>query len=196
MKNTGTMRRLITAGLALVMTVALAACGAAKPEDTVKKGLDALKAGDRNTALSCFDNKARETLDSEESEKEPEDLLYSKMSYTIKDIQTDKDTATVKTEIETLDMNKVLEKAMTELMQLAMRNIGGDGQEMSEAEMTAKTEEILLKYMKETTDKSVKTVDIQLKLEKDAWQIQASDELMDALTGGLGSLGSALGGTA
>lgn len=171
MKNKGTVRRSLAAILALIMAVALAACGAAKPEDTVKKGLDALKAGDRNTALSCFDSKAKETLESEESEKEPEDLLYSKMSYTIKDVQTDKDTATVKTEIETLDMSKVLEKAMTELMQLAMGNIGGDGQDMSEAEMTAKTEEILLKYMKETTDKSVKTVDIQLKLEKNAWQI-------------------------
>ena len=193
MKNKGTVRRSLAAILALIMAVALAACGAAKPEDTVKKGLDALKAGDRETALSCFDSKAGETLDSEESEKGPEDLLYSKMSYTIKDVQADKDTATVKTEIETLDMNKVLEKAMTELMQLAMGNIGG--QDMSEAEMTAKTEEILLKYMKETTDKSVKTVDVQLKLDKDAWQIQTSDELMDALTGGLGSLGSALGGT-
>lgn len=190
------IRRLLTGILGLTMVVTLAACDAAKPEDTVQTGLDALRAGDQKTALACFDSMAKDALQGGDTAKETEKLLYSKMTYTIKDVKTEGRTATVTTEIQALDMNLVLQKAMSELMQLAMGAIDSEGKTLTEAEVNAKTEEILLKYMNETTDKSIKTVDIHLKRQDDAWQIETSDELMNALTGGLGSVSNGLSGSA
>lgn len=184
-------KRLLAGVLSAALALTLAACGAAKPEDTVKTSLDALIAGDLKTATAAFDTNGQDTLNDDDKEfQDVAKAIFSKMTYSVKETKVDGDTATVKAEIQAADMEAVMQSVVQELMQLALSNPN-----MSEDEMTAKTAELLTNGVKSATEKKTSTVDITLKKAGEKWQIQSSDDLLDALTGGLNSLSDALGGT-
>lgn len=170
--------------LCVALAFALAGCGQAKPEDTVKKGLDAMIAGDFDAAFTCFDGETKSTLAEDEPEAEElSKLMFSKMAYSIQDVKAEQDTAVVKTEIKALDMETVLQNVMTDVMAAALTN-----PDMSQEEIETQTMEKLSEQIRQTTDTKATTVDVELKLVDGNWQIQGTEELLEALTGGMTSL--------
>ncbi|WP_027625060.1 DUF4878 domain-containing protein [Clostridium lundense] len=183
------LKRLISVVLMTILAVSLVGCGA-KPEQTAKDFLDAIKQQDINKAASLVkDNNSKEGLkyDNKEQEKMAK-AIFSKLEYTLGKIDNKGDTATVKASITSLDLPKITTKLMADLLPTMM------SQALSEEKVDEKKQEamVLEQLLKSVNDpnapKIKKDVDIKLvKVDKE-WRVDADEQLLNAITGDIGSV--------
>lgn len=176
--------------LVIVMSM-LSACGGEKPDTAVTNGLNAVKALDTKTMQAYFDAEGMESFEENnvsESNDQDETLkkLLSKMEYSITETKEDGDKAVVTADITAVDMKLLMGEYMQDMLGLAFSGI-------SEDEMEIKAEEMMVDlFSREDNATITTTVDFQLKKADDSWKIQLSDELLDAILGGLISYGNQL----
>ncbi len=174
----------IIGGICVALAFSLAGCGQAKPEDTVKKGLDAMIAGDFKTADKYFDGGEEWTLGSEENESvELIKVIFSQIEYDVQNAENSEKTATVTTEIKTVDMDSVMEDVASEVLQATFKD-----SDMDKEEMKAKTIHILSETIRKTTKTKSFTVNVELKMVDEGWKMKGSDELLNAMLGGMDSI--------
>lgn len=179
------------AALLLILTIAfsLAGCGEIqKAETTINQTFKALKELDFETASNYIN--VDEMMESDDSTDIDSDVfsqnLFGKLEYKIiSSEKIDNNTVTVKTEITAVDMKPVLTEYIQKALQYAFANAFADPQP-SEEETNKKMEEIFIECISKEELVMVKTeVDIKVIKTDKKWKIESSDELFNALLGGL-----------
>lgn len=179
------LKKAATLILALCFAALGCACGEPeKPEAVVSATLDALKAMDLDTVriYMDYDGMMNESAGSvSEETQEMNRRMFSRLSYELGETEINGDTATVQVRITNVDMAKVLQAYFDELYEMA----GDSEEDIAEEKMEEVLQEIL-----EREDNETITSDVAVSLAKKdgSWQIQTTDELSDALTGGFFSL--------
>lgn len=172
-----------------------------KPDEVLGSTFDAIKAMDRETVVNVFsEDKTNEmglnTDDSTKEEKEMLKLFFDKLSYKILDTKVDGDTATIKTEISNIDFSIVMGNYFTKILEISMSNATAkEGEQLSEEDLKKKSEDILVEMLS-ASDVEIMTKEMEVQLTKvdGEWKIQSTDELLDAITGGMMSFGAQMGG--
>lgn len=154
------------------------------PETAVTNYLNACKSMDRETIAKYTDGYAEDASDSAETAvddlgEEAAKMLMDGLTYEILSSEENDGTATVKVSITNMDMSAVMSDAITQMFSLIFSDI-------TEEEMDEKTTEIFLSAMENNKDTTVtKEIDISLTKGEDIWLITPSDDLVDAITGGI-----------
>ena len=117
---------------------------------------------------------------SEETE-EMNRQMFSRLSYELGETKVEGDTATVQAKITNMDMAKVLQAYFDELYSMA----GDSDEDIGDEKMEEVLREILSREDNETVTNEVT---VKLAKKDGGWQIQTTDELANALTGGFFSL--------
>ena len=188
----------LLAALVLALSLMLTACkgGGEKPEESLFNTLNAIRDWEEETLQKYYPS-ADELLNSGDKMLGINDtarIILGKMSFNIVSCTKSGNTATVKTEITNVDMGAVIEEFFSQVMAMALS--ADDTQEKSSDEQAEELKQILLELIK-SEDAHTKTTELDIKMTKsgDIWQINESDEFVDALTGGLFSTAdSFLGG--
>ena len=179
------------AALLLILTIAfsLAGCGEIqKAETTINQTFKALKELDFETASNYIN--VDEMMESDNSTDIDSDVfaqnLFGKLEYKIiSSEKIDNNTVTVKTEITAVDMKPVLTEYFQKALQYAFANAFADPQP-SEEETNKKMEEIFIECISKEDLVMVKTeVDIKVIKTDKKWKIESSDELSNAMLGGV-----------
>lgn len=199
------MKKITAVLLAIVMLVGLAACGAggAKPDATVKKFCEGMKAFDFEAMQACMDKKFDEDeILTEEMEELASFYEYMKKSasdikYTIGDSKVDGDNATVTVDVEYDDASELTKETFHDyfgvLFGAITDVISGDAEiefseDMSEEDQEKAALELFDKLFTEKQEsvkigKSNATLTFELKKADKEWKItKVSDEFADVLT--------------
>jgi hypothetical protein len=184
------MKKIISTLLAVMMILSVATIlsGCAtqdKPRESVRTFINSLSAGKWTAADNVCDksifstdyfsyskNMARLFLDNEDIKAEIMKGVYLKVAMAS---EIHGDSATVKAEIAAYDLPTLLEDYMALVM------LNGDS---SKNRVDIKK---VVPAMLEGTDIVTKEIEIELKKQDDKWVIVTSEELADAITGGLAS---------
>lgn len=176
-----------------ILAVSLVGCGA-KPEETAKNYLDAIKQQDIQKAVSLTkDNDSKEELkfDNNDQEKVVK-AVFSKIDYTLGNVKKKGDTATVKASITSIDLPKVTANMMKELLPNMMAQALSQ-ENVDKKKQEAMVYESMLKSINDPNAPKTKT-DVTMKLVKGdkGWLIEADEQLVNALTGNIYLLGNQL----
>lgn len=176
------LKKLMTAMIAIVITLSMAACNSNSPKSVVKKALDNIKSG--NAAdISDLMNGDTESKDSDtesddaypnSTEKMKESL--KKIDYKINSETVNGDTATVNVGINGPDLAAV----MGDFMKQAMADTFSEafsGSTMTEEETDAKYDKMLCDLLDNMKFED-RTMDINLVKENNEWTIKDSDEIV------------------
>lgn len=168
----------------LISILALATGCGAKPEASVTSYFDALAKGDFATADTYVNGETKFDGDIQEQLSK---MITSKLSAKVLESKTDGDKATVTTEITATDMKTLVPAMFQEILPqiFALAFSGAD-------DVDKQTNDLMMGYFtKEFAKPDVKTVttkvDIELTYDKEKklWIITRTDELGDAMTGGM-----------
>ncbi len=187
------MKKLMCMVLAIALMVPLAGCSRASAESVVENAIQAFQSADVDAIRQSWGN-----TDLASSEDSAEDDVYTQqllepiasgLTYQITDSTEDAKagTATVTVEFTSIDMSAVFSEWMGELVSRALGYafLPAD-QQLSEEELSELSIEIFCDVAENhTDDKVTNTVDIPLSLVENEWKIDTSDEVMDAMTGGM-----------
>ena len=188
------MKKITAFILAIVMVFSLIGCSSQKPETVVEDYCKAIQAFDMEKAATCMQNGEEDLKEFEEMRRELEGeedtygrlLLYlkecaSKMTYTIGEVKTEGDSATVAVSFTYTDASPIVTSVVGEyiVQGLALALSGAD-----EAQM----EELLVNIFKEkvkTIEPGTASADVTFNCVKvdGKWKIAAfSDESSKAMT--------------
>lgn len=182
------MKRILLVFLIIFLIFGLVGCSSGEsPEQAVKNALDALKVADIEKASKYinYDELTDETqsedkaatVDSEEMLK----LILKNLSYNVKSSSINGNSATVNAEIINTDMSKIIADFIHQAFAFIFSGL-------TEEQLDKKYLEIFTDLMNRNDNKTVtNTVEIQLSKTEDSWKINVSDELADAIFGGLHS---------
>ena len=187
------MKKLMCMVLAIALMVPLAGCSRASAESVVENAIQAFQSADVDAIRQSWGN--TDLASSEDSAEEDAytqqllELIASGLTYQITDSTEDAKagTATVTVEFTSIDMNAVFSEWMGELVSQALGYafLPAD-QQPSEEELSELSIEIFCDVAENhTDDKVTNTVDIPLSLVENEWKIDQSDEIIDAMTGGM-----------
>ena len=176
------MKKLLAAVLTVIMAVSLGACGAKEGPDTaVSNYLNAIKAQDFKTASNYGDVEYDELSGENEDEQSSAMMnsLMESLSYTIVSTEESADTATVKVNIKAIDMSLVMSDYISQAFTLAFSGIAED-------ELQQKMLEVFSTALENNKENLIeREVDVALTKGENGWVITMSNELADAITGGL-----------
>jgi hypothetical protein len=179
------MKKIMSILLVLLLVFGLTACGGESPEQAVSNALSAVKEMNMKTASKYLDyNKLmNEGESSEESDNVNSDvmmkLILKKFDYKVISSSTDANSATVKVEITNTDMSKIIADFFPEMFGLAFSGL-------SKEQLDDKYLEIFTNLMNRPDNKIItKTVEIKLTKNDKSWEVGMSDELADAIYGGM-----------
>jgi|GEM_PF-277346 len=207
--------------LALAMVLSLSACGGPKEsaQEVVTKGIEAVKAMDKakiatywgadtfkdldtseTTATSAVPSTAAPTATpSAEDTAKYEAMIkpiFTGITYKIisstEDVKAE--TATVSAEITNTDMNIIMSEFVKQAVSAALAAAFSGNQMTEEESDKLFTDTFTTLMAREDNTKVTKTVNIDLKLVDNAWKIVPSDEVVDAMLGGINSFTDALNG--
>lgn len=188
------MKRITAFILAIVMAISLIGCSSQKPETVVEDYCKAIQAFDMEKAAACMQNDEEALKEFEEMRRElkgEEDtygrlLLYlkecaSKMTYTIGEVKTEGDNATVAVFFTYTDVSPIVTSVVGEyiVQALVLAFSGAD---------EAQLEELLVNIFKEkveTIEPGTASADVTFNCVKvdGKWKIAAfSDESSEAMT--------------
>lgn len=179
--------------LAIALMVPLAGCSRASAESVVEDAIQAFQSADVDAIRQSWGNTdLASSEDSAEDDAYTQQLLEpiaSGLTYQITDSTEDAKarTATVTVEFTSIDMSAVFSEWMGELVSQALGYafLPAD-QQPSEEELSELSIEIFCDVVENhTDDKVTNTVDIPLSLVENEWKIDTSDEVLDAMTGGM-----------
>ncbi len=164
----------VTILLLALCLVFLTACGSSSPTDALKADLENAKASPDEIIGEIGD----EGFGEEATEALIDKVL--EFEYEFGEEKVDGDTATVETTITTYPFGDMFTSVISDFITQAMANPN-----ITEDEMTALLDDLLMKAMDGAEKTYEKTITIELKKDGKAWVVQESDELSNALTGGM-----------
>jgi hypothetical protein len=183
------MKKVLALFLVFALGAGLIGCGGEKPEQAVKNTFDAIKNGDSEAAskyinyddlLNAGETSDKTSTDESDTEsKEMVELVLKHFDYKIISSSEDGDSATVKAEITNINMSVILADFISEAFTLAF---SGLDEKTMDTQMNNKFTELLNREDNKTV---TKTVEIKLAKKGDSWKISISDELTDAIFGGM-----------
>ena len=199
------MRKFLSITLALMLCLSLAGCGSkrASAESVVENGIKAFQNADQ-AAIQQYWGKANFTdIPSEEVSSEDDaygqellEKLASNLSYQITGSSEDENagSATVTVEFTNIDMGVIVPEWIGDIFaQTFGYAFLPEDQQPSEEELSAMYMDSLNSAVDNHTDDLVtNTVDITLSLVDDEWKINATDDVIDAMVGGMISSFSSL----
>lgn len=176
--------------LAIVIIVVLAVLGVTrlidkKPEASVKSFVEALKAGDFETAKKYTSDETWTALEIADNSEDLEMMKLYFKSLDIKVVQVTKsrNQAIVKAEITNKDLKTILGNYIQEALKLALQNISSkEDQETMENQLK---EYFKSQFESEEITNVTNTVDIVLNKVDGQWKVVVDENLRDALLPGL-----------
>ena len=184
----------IIAHLLLISTIVLSltSCGEInKAETTINNTFTALKELDFETASTYIN--VDEIMESDNSDESLDldsklfmENLFGKLEHEIVSSEKiDKNTVIVKTKITAIDMKPILTEYFGKALQYAFENAFANPQP-SEEETNKKMAEMFVECVsKENLAKITNEVDVKVVKVDKKWKIESTDELSNALLGGL-----------
>lgn len=169
----------------------LAGCSSSQseltPEETVKAYFNALQKLDieKLQDLSTT-NHFDESLLEDDDTIDPKQF-FKKVSCKIKgDAKIDGDTATVETEVTTIDVKALLANVMQYALSLALLDEEADAEEAINSKMAEE-------FSKEDVPTTSSTVNIQLKKSDEGWKVETNEDLQNAIFGGFMDIANEMG---
>lgn len=164
--------------LVLLLTfclVMLTACGAPSPTDVLKADLE--------NAKSSPEEIMGEIGEDGFGEEAMEQLIKKvlEFDYELGEEKIDGETATVETTITTYPFGQMFTNVVTNFITQAISSAG----ETSDEDMAKLMDDLLIEELEKAEKTYKKTVSIELALEDGNWVVQETEEMSDALTGGM-----------
>ena len=164
--------------LVLLLTfclVMLTACGAPSPTDVLKADLE--------NAKSSPEEIMGEIGEDGFGEEAMEQLIKKvlEFDYELGEEKIDGETATVETTITTYPFGQMFTNVVTNFITQAISSAG----EMSDEDMAKLMDDLLIEELEKAEKTYKKTISIELALEDGNWVVQETEEMSDALTGGM-----------
>lgn len=159
------------------------------PDAAVSHLITAIKNVDTPTITKYLgtDKVFDSTTDSLGAADDKTNLILSKLSCNIITSSINENTATVETEITSLDMKEIFSTYMSQALAISMSNAFKDESErLSESEVQKQTDDIFNNLMKDEKAKlTTQQITIQLTKNGDSWKITNDETFQDAISGGL-----------
>lgn len=200
------MRKFLSITLALVLCLSLGSCGSkrASAESVVESGIKAFQNADQEAIQQYWGEANFTDIPTEEVSSEDDtygqellEKLASNLSYQITGSSEDENasSATVTVEFTNIDMGVIVPEWIGDIFtQTFGYAFLPEEQQPSEEELSAMYMDSLNSAIDNHTDDLVtNTVDITLSLVDDKWKINATDDVIDAMVGGMISSLSSLG---
>lgn len=188
------MKKLMCMVLTIALMISLVACSSrASAKSVVEDAIQAFQSADIETMQQYWgDTELTSSEDSLEDDiytQQLLELLSTGLTYQITDSNEDvkAGTATVTVEFTNIDMSVVFSEWMGEIFSQALGYafLPAD-QQPSEEELNNLSMEIFREAIEDhKDDKVANTIDIPLSLVENEWKIDQSDEIIDAMTGGM-----------
>lgn len=178
------MKKVIVLLLCCSITFVLTGCGRPPAKHALEKYLKDVRTG----AFLEDSDAAREAIDEMNlTDDDVADLLLSKLSYEILSVQEDEDKAAAEVKISNVDMDAVLEKALTGYLAEALdKAMSEDGKEISDEEYGKMFLAHISKEIQRDDVKMVSnTVEVQMSYVGNQWEIEPSADFYDAILGGM-----------
>ena len=188
------MKKLVSIVMAIALGVSLAGCGGrASAESVVEDAIQAFQNADAEAIERYWGDRdfssSKGTAEEDAYTQQLLEQLAENLSYQITESTENENagTATVTVEFTNIDMSAVLAEWMGEIFSQALGYAFLPAeQQPSEEELSTMSMEILNSIMEEhTDDKVTNTVDVSLNLVDNAWKIDPSDTVVNAMMGGL-----------
>ena len=198
------MKKLTALFLALAIVFSLAACGNdSQKRKSAKRiaedALEAVQSADPETISTYWGADTFEDLEDNadnEFSAEAAEKILSGMTYKIVSSEENvaDGTATVTAEITNIDMTVVLQEFLGKAFEIAFSEAFlPEDQQTPEDELNEKFTQMLADAMSDNSNNTVTTtVDIPLKLVNDEWTVEATDEVVNAMLGGINSFTDAM----
>lgn len=204
------MKKFFNVLFAAVLSLSLSSCGSKREsaQSVVENAIKAFQNADQEEMSKYWGDDSftkaaeEETVSDSSSEEYGEELLKKltgSLSYQIKESSEDADagTASVTVEFTNMDMGKVVPEWIGDVFS---KSLGyaflPEDQQPSDEELNEIYQQSLDTVISNhADDKVTKTADIELSLVDDAWKINTTEEVMDAMTGGMFSSLSSLDDT-
>lgn len=179
------MKKLLSLVLILCMLLCTACSSSTTPKGALKADMEDAKASPEEIIGDIG-----ETGFGEDATSALVDRVLD-FDYELGEENIDGDTATVKTTITTYPFGEIFTEVFTELLSKAL-----SGEELSTDDVTKLMDESLLSKLDTAKKTYTATVTIELVKEDGSWVVQESDEMSNALTGGLLDFASNLNASA
>ena len=188
------MKKLVSTAMAIVLAVSLTGCsGRASAESVVEDAIQAFQNADAEAIEQYWGDadfsSSNETAQEDAYTQQLLEQLAENLTYQITESTEDENagTAMVTVEFTNIDMSAVLAEWMGEMFSRALGYAFlPTEQQPSEEELNTMSMESLSSIMEEhADDKVTNTVDISLDLVDNAWKIDSSDTVINAMMGGL-----------
>lgn len=180
------MKKILAVIFIIVMMLGLVACGGGqKPEDVVSSALISIQSTDLESIPKYFKEGDIGSLGDMEDDESMDNtkLIFKNLTFVVQEGTIDGDSAVVKTEITNLDMKSIMTEYMQSMMALAFSGL-------DESEMDKQAEETLIKLLSREDNPTVTNiVDISLTKSENEWKIEMTEELLNAIVGGLSDMG-------
>lgn len=200
------MKKFLSVILALVLCLSLASCGSkrASAESVVESGIKAFQNADEEAIQQYWGDADFTDVPTEETTAEDDaygqellEKLASNLTYRITGSSEDEDagTATVTVEFTNIDMGAIVPEWIGDVFTKALGYAFlPEDQQPSEEELSAMYMDSLNSAIdNHAGDVVTNTVDVTLSLVDDEWKINATDDVIDAMVGGMMSSFSSLG---
>lgn len=206
------MKKYLSVILALMLCLPLASCGSkrASAESVVENGIKAFQSADQEAIQQYWGDTDFTDVPTEEVSSEDDayaqellEKLASNLTYQITGSSEDVSagSATVTVEFTNLDMGTIVPEWIGDVFTQAFGYAFlPEDQQPSEEELNAMYMDSLNSAIENhAEDFATNTVDVTLSLVDDEWKINATDDVIDAMVGGMissfSSLGDSFGGT-
>lgn len=202
------MKRLLCAACSISLCLALVSCGETasreSAETVVKNAIKAFQNVDQEELQSYWgntdftSNASSQTNEDDEYSRQLLEKIASGLTYEIISSSEDEEagTATVSVEFTNMDMGTVMSEWLADAMSTALGYAFlPEDQQPSEDELNQMYMDTLADTMEENKDNTVtNSVDVQLSLIDDEWKINPTDDVIDAMVGGMMSYADSMGG--
>lgn len=188
------MKKLLCVGCAIVLCLSIASCGGASrdsAETVVENAIKAFQSGDQAASQAYWgeEDSSGSTSEEDAQSQEMAELLSKDLTYKITGSEENEDsgTATVSVEFTNINMSEVFSTYMGEMISVAFEYAFlPEDQQPSDEEMNQMYMDKFAEVVEENKDNIVTTeVDIPLTLVDNEWKINATEDVMDAMLGGL-----------
>lgn len=192
------IKRIVLLAVCTFVIFSIAGCGekAESVEQSIANAITALKTQNEENIKKYFggeDFDSVELYDTERSEQLKKIFQKLECKVVSSTIGEDKSTATAQLEITNFDMSDVMSKYFNDIMnQATSEKFSVEG--LSEEEAAKKMEELLLDYISSAETTKSFSVEANLTKKDNVWVLGFNDDLADAFTGGLVSIGQSMEG--
>jgi hypothetical protein len=185
----------------IFIAFSLSACNlfGPSPDEVATDFLTSVQKGEWEKASEYVKNKdTKKTLEELTSSKDDETKymqdLFEKMSFTVGKAKEEDKRATVESTIKTVDMKLILGTIIQEVMQEALAQAFSGEETDDEAIEKEMTNKLVAGVNEPSAKKVTNKVKINLVKVDGDWKVDVDQELLNALTGGLSSVGEEMEG--